>query len=196
MVGWVLLVFVVLLSGLLAYWGDIVGRKLGKKRLTVGRLRPRHTAAIMTALFGMIGSAIAIGAMLLVSEPVRAMLFEGDKVQAHLTELLYEQKKLKGDLAQKQGELEHTKNQVKTQENKVVEEQGKLQLARKDVAGLRAFAAILKREAVGVKSQLRMVRSQLTVLKPEIEKLKQARQSLNAELKYAQGDLLKFQEQN
>ena len=49
------LALVIALGGLVAYLADGLGRKLGKKRLTLFGLRPRHTATLMT-----IGAGIAI----------------------------------------------------------------------------------------------------------------------------------------
>lgn len=184
--GWFLLVFVVLVSGLLSYYGDVIGRKMGKKRLKVGRLRPRHTAAIMTALFGMFGAALAIGALLVVSEPVRAMLFEGDKVRADFDKINIDLKQTKGDLAQNRGELERTKGLVKTEQSRVRTEQGKLQLAQRDVSELRASANSLKAQAQVIKVQLSKVRSQVASLKKASESLKASNASLDTKRSYAE----------
>lgn len=183
------MVFFVALSGLLAYWGDVIGRKLGKKRLTVGRLRPRHTAAIMTALFGMIGAALAISALLLLSQPVAKMLFEGSKVEKHLRELQDEQKKLRGQIAQEKGKVESERTKVK-------KETAKLVLAQKDVKGLRDFAARLKTETSRVKSQLAGVRTQLGTIKLQVAKLRADKQKIDVQLGYSTDELAITQRQN
>lgn len=194
--SWILLVFVVLVSGFLSYWGDVVGRKLGKKRLTLGRLRPRHTAALMTAFFGMFGSALAIAALILVSEPVRAMLFEGDKVRSDLTRLQQEQKLLRGDLAQRLGELNNTKKEVNKQSELLKKEKGKLDLAQKDVASLTKLAKSLQQQASQVRSQLGVVRKQLATLGPEYEKLKGEYSRTRSAQQFAYEDNQKLQKNN
>lgn len=196
MYGALLLVFVVILSGALSYYGDVVGRKLGKKRLTIGKLRPRHTAAVMTALFGMIGSSIAIGTLLIISEPVRAMLFEGDQVRLRLSNLQGDMKVLKGDLAQRQGELEKTQRDVKTERQNVQSERSKLAQAKKDVSSLRSLAQSLRQQAQLRKAQIETVRRQLLALKPQYEKLRRESATLQATNNYLKGDNKSLQDRN
>jgi len=194
--GTFLLVFVVLLSGFLAYYGDVVGRKMGKKRLKFGRLRPRHTAAIMTALFGMIGSALAIGMLLTLSVPVRKMLFEGDKVKADFEKSQFDLNKTKGDLAQKQGELLRASGDFKAEQVKVKTEQGKLEVAQKDVSKLKSLAESLKKQAKFVQTQLVVVRKQVAGLRLDSLELKMSNKSLDKRRDYAETQYLKFQNQN
>src|SRR5687768_2192673 len=73
------LVVVVLASGLIAYFADWLGRKLGKKRLTIGRLRPRHTAALGTTLSGMIISVLTIVLVMAFSSDVREWILRGNE---------------------------------------------------------------------------------------------------------------------
>ena len=67
---WVVVVLV-LLSGVVAAVGDWLGRRLGKKRLRIGRLRPKHTAILTTAVAGMLITLTTILVLSLFSEQVR-----------------------------------------------------------------------------------------------------------------------------
>ena len=53
-------IVLVLVSGFIAYFGDLLGRRMGKKRLTLFGLRPRHTAIGVTTITGMIIAALAL----------------------------------------------------------------------------------------------------------------------------------------
>lgn len=160
-----LIAFVVLLSGLLAYYGDVFGRKLGKKRLTVGRLRPRHTAAMMTALFGMLGSGAAIGILVFLAQPVRVMLLEGDKLKSEISGL-------KSDLQKRQDELDKTKREVSVEKGLFSEEHVRLLTEQNNVSELKNLTQKLKEQADRSRNDLSKVRQQLSTLRPQFEKLK------------------------
>jgi len=72
----------ILVSGFIAYFGDLLGRWMGKKRLTLGRLRPRHTAYLVTALTGMLISAMALTALVSVNSQFKRVLTEGEQIIA------------------------------------------------------------------------------------------------------------------
>ncbi len=80
------LIFMVLAGGTVSYYGDILGRKLGKKRITIHKkIRPKKFAAAMTFIFGALGTALTIAVLFLVSEPVRTWIIEGNDAKARLT---------------------------------------------------------------------------------------------------------------
>ncbi|HRF60297.1 MAG TPA: DUF3084 domain-containing protein [Fimbriimonadaceae bacterium] len=74
-VGFILLLCVV--GALIAYGADILGRHLGKKRLSFGKLRPRHTAALATAVAGFCIPLFTVVLVALISKDVRVWLIEG-----------------------------------------------------------------------------------------------------------------------
>ena len=67
--------FLILLGGLIAPFGDLLGSKIGKARFTILKLRPKRTATIVTIITGGFISAISIGLLILVSEEFRQRLF-------------------------------------------------------------------------------------------------------------------------
>lgn len=103
-IGW-LAVFV-LVGGAIAYGADNLGRKLGKKRLSLGGLRPRHTAAVVTVGAGMLTALLTIVLMLAVSSDLRTALLQG-------RELLHDVEDLKTELDTRQGEYVRVGNEVR-----------------------------------------------------------------------------------
>lgn len=73
-------VVLILLSGFVAYFGDLLGRKMGKKRLTLFHLRPRYTAILFTVITGMIIAATALVALVAANSQFRKVLIEGDAI--------------------------------------------------------------------------------------------------------------------
>ena len=63
----------VLMAGIIAYNGDVIGRKYGKKRLTLFGLRPKHTAILITSVTGVFISALTTAAIFLLAPPVRRL---------------------------------------------------------------------------------------------------------------------------
>ena len=73
--AWILIVFLILLGGLIAPFGDLLGTKIGKARFSILKLRPKKTATIVTIITGGFISAVSIGLLILVSEEFRQRLF-------------------------------------------------------------------------------------------------------------------------
>ncbi len=84
MTGWLLILTLLVLGGVLSNLGDRLGSRVGKARLSLFRLRPRNTAVLITVLTGSLISAISLGLMLLVSERLRTGLFELDQLEERL----------------------------------------------------------------------------------------------------------------
>ena len=108
--AWILIVFLILLGGLIAPFGDILGTKIGKARFSILKLRPKKTATIITIITGGFISSISIGLLILVSEEFRQRLFVDipflqktlDESKKALIPLQEEQKELEGKIIQKE----------------------------------------------------------------------------------------------
>ena len=119
--AWILIVFLILLGGLIAPFGDLLGTKIGKSRFSILKLRPKKTATIVTIITGGFISAISIGLLLLVSEEFRQRLFVDipflqktlDESKKALVPLQEERKKLEDKIKNKEKELNKLKTDVK-----------------------------------------------------------------------------------
>ena len=119
--AWILIVFLIILGGLIAPFGDLLGTKIGKSRFSIFKLRPKKTATIITIITGGFISAISIGLLLLVSEEFRQRLFVDipflqktlDNSKKALLPLQEERKKLEEKINNKEKELNALKTNVK-----------------------------------------------------------------------------------
>src|SRR5436190_7594343 len=84
----------VLMGGLIAYNGDLIGRKYGKRRVTLFNLRPKHTAILITSVTGVFISAITTAALFLLVPRVREVILEGEHAIRELKPLQEGVKKL------------------------------------------------------------------------------------------------------
>jgi len=120
-VAWILIVFLIILGGLIAPFGDLLGTKIGKARFSILKLRPKKTATIITIITGGFISSISIGLLILVSEEFRLRLFVDipflqktlDESKKALIPLQEEQEELEGKIIQKEKELNQLKNNIK-----------------------------------------------------------------------------------
>ena len=119
--AWILIIFLILLGGLIAPFGDLLGTKIGKARFSILKLRPKRTATIVTIITGGFISAISIGLLILVSEEFRQRLFVDipflqktlDESKKALLPLKEERKKLEDKINNKEKELNKLKSDVK-----------------------------------------------------------------------------------
>ena len=119
--AWILIVFLILLGGLIAPFGDLLGTRIGKARFSILKLRPKKTATIVTIITGGFISAISIGLLILVSEEFRERLFVDipflqktlDESKKALLPLQEERKKLEVKIKSKEKELNKLKSDVK-----------------------------------------------------------------------------------
>lgn len=82
MYGIVLIGVMIVTGGAIAFIGDKLGTKIGKKRLSIFGLRPRHTSMIITVVTGILITGLSIGTMAVVSEDVRTALFGMEELNA------------------------------------------------------------------------------------------------------------------
>ncbi len=119
--AWILIVILILLGGLIAPFGDLLGTKIGKARFSLYKLRPKKTATIVTIITGGFISAISIGLLILVSEEFRQRLFVDipflqktlDESKKALVPLQEEKSKLEEKIFIKEKELNKLKSDVK-----------------------------------------------------------------------------------
>ena len=119
--AWILIVFLILLGGLIAPFGDLLGTKIGKARFSILKLRPKKTATIVTIITGGFISAISIGSLILISEEFRQRLFVDipflqktlEESKKALLPLQEERKMLEDKIKNKEKDLNKLKSDVK-----------------------------------------------------------------------------------
>jgi len=96
--GWLLILSLLVLGGILSTLGDRLGTRVGKARLSIFKLRPKSTAVLITVFTGSIISAISFAIMVAFNSQLRVGLFELDDIQAKIAERETELKKLEKNL--------------------------------------------------------------------------------------------------
>ena len=61
LVGLNIILIIAIMGGAIAFIGDKLGTKIGKRRMSIFGLRPKHTSIIMTIVTGILISAFTLG---------------------------------------------------------------------------------------------------------------------------------------
>lgn len=82
--GITIILILLAVSGLIAYLGDYLGRRIGKKRVSVFGLRPKHTSILLTIVTGVMITFTTLAVILLVSTMARKSFFGLQKVEGEI----------------------------------------------------------------------------------------------------------------
>lgn len=123
--GFYILLAVAVIGGLIAFLGDRVGMKAGKKRLSVFGLRPKHTSIAIAIITGILIAVATLVLLAVVSEDVRIALFHLEQIQSDLKDktLLVQKKEAEFDqLVKEYMENEKELARVSIQREKIQKE--------------------------------------------------------------------------
>ena len=119
MSGWLFIIFLLLLGGLISTLGDLLGSKIGKARFSILKLRPKKTAILITILTGSLISASSLFLMILVNRQLRVGLFRLGDLQKKLQEskqvlipLEKEREKLENKIKAKETEFKQLERNI------------------------------------------------------------------------------------
>ena len=196
MSGIFLIAVLVITGGAIAFIGDRLGTKIGKKRLSIFGLRPRHTSIIITIFTGIVITTLTFGVMAAASENVRTALFGLEELnrtmqetknnllhtQADLDAAKSEQKRTDAALQQSKADVDRLNEQQKSLE----EEASRLQAGIAELEGAKAELTARNEELAGNNQKLLADNTNLTAdnenLTADNKKLEERTRQLRAGL--------------
>jgi uncharacterized protein (DUF3084 family) len=174
------------LCGFIAYTGDLLGRRLGKKRLSVFGLRPKHTAVLLTVITGVLIAGFSFGAALAVVPGFRLAVTQGERLARTNRQLRAELRRLERQrivlgaenerAARQNRELSErsralaTENQQLTARNRELSAQSTLLAGRNQA---------LTRESAGLQQRNRELREASSALRDANRRLQESNRLLN-----------------
>jgi len=102
--GALLVLFIVVLAGVIAYIGDRVGHQVGRRRLTMFGLRPRYTSTIIAVSTGMLIALVVVLAAIFASEYVKTAFFRLGEVNNRINDLQAQANALTAELMNSRNE--------------------------------------------------------------------------------------------
>ncbi len=213
----VLFVGLTLATAVIAYWSDNLGKKLGKKRVSLWGLRPRTTATFLTIASSWLIMVFTLGVLLTIFPPLSQSLLRYDEVKANESNLDKSAKRLTGQVSGLKGQLTELRNQTRGLETQVKSASVKLKdvrgqltksreasdkarkgaaAARKEAANARKSAgAALSRQKTAVEREqsalgnLKNVRGQLGTTRQQREIAERQLENARGNLKRARADV-------
>ena len=196
-----------MLGGIIAYLGDRVGMRVGRKRLTLFGLRPKHTSIIITVTTGILIVAASLALLSIASEEVRTALFRMQEIQEALATTRLQYEGVVEELSRQQAELERTQAQrdAATRElalaeerlerisaeyaqvvNDLKEAEDNLEFTRQRVANLQQIGEELQR-------RIEEMQARIADMETEIARLEAEMRAANRQLDLVRGGELAFQ---
>ncbi|MDO5563413.1 MAG: DUF3084 domain-containing protein, partial [Synergistaceae bacterium] len=131
--NWSLLCTLMAVSAVVAWFGDYIGMKLGKKRITFLKLRPKHTSRIISVLTGVGIAMFTLFVLSIAVEPVRTALFSMNYVQKQINTLTEELQKNRSSLQGMELELFESKGTLKEKQEALQNVEKKLAVEMKNL---------------------------------------------------------------
>ncbi|MCD6155630.1 MAG: DUF3084 domain-containing protein [Candidatus Atribacteria bacterium] len=159
--SFLLILSIILLSGIIAYVGDFLGRRIGRRKLSLFKLRPRYTAFLVSIVTGILIATVTLLVLSTASEDVRTALFGMQELRERLDSLNQE-------VIARSLELENTKKQLEDYQSKIQESE--------------ARERELQNTKIALEEQARLLEETVTQLEQQRDDLQQELASLQAEL--------------
>lgn len=174
MYGLVLIAVLAVMGGIIAYIGDKLGSKVGKKKLTIFGLRPKHTSILVTIVTGILIAATTLGVLAMTSRDVRTALFGMKALKAELTSLSAEVAAKNNELAVSRTAMENMTAEYNTITAKVAETSKRLAAITSELAAVtqerdRTAAALNQLQADYALAQADLSRAQGELAKSQQE---------------------------
>ncbi|HHT42221.1 MAG TPA: DUF3084 domain-containing protein [Firmicutes bacterium] len=146
MYGFTLILTLAVVGGAIAYIGDRLGMNVGRKKLTLFGLRPKHTSILVTIVTGVLIATASIAVLSIASQDVRTALFNMKEIQEELRGLQKDYAEMKGQRDAANEELQEAELKLAQAESSYAAITAELELAQQSVEALNQERAFLEAE--------------------------------------------------
>ena len=183
--GWFMLIVLAVMGGLIAYLGDKIGSKVGKRKIKLMGLRPKYTSILVTIMTGISIAVVTLGVMSVLSENARVALFGMNKLrqQQHVLEeqrdrLLAEADKLAKEMQEKNDLLADNEVKLASQEEQLDGANDRLRLTLLDLEQVQAARDDASAQLGIVQTAFNQANADLATAQGEIEELEHTKAGL------------------
>jgi len=175
----ILIFCLVVATCVIAYWSDNLGKKLGKKRISLFGLRPRQTATLLSMASSVGIMLFTLTVLLVFSGSVRNALLYYDQVRADLNQA-------KGENAAAKRDIDTLNIERATAVDQVDKAQASLNGARKKVRETQAEVQEAGEKLKDARQQFDLARGQLSAARRDLSSARQSRDAARASTNRAQ----------
>lgn len=169
-IGIAMFFVLMLMGGLIAFLGDKIGSKVGKKRMTLFGLRPKYTSVIVTIISGVLISFLTVAVLAVVNENVRVALFGLSKLQAQMANLNQE-------IIVKNKELDEGKKQLEARNKEYEGVTKKSEKTVKELERVESQRAYVQSELFSVQNAYQEAQAGIRQSAEEIEQLEKQKKN-------------------
>ena len=171
MYGVTLILVLAVVGGVIAVIGDRLGTRIGKKKLTLFGLRPRHTAVVVTIFTGICITTVTFGIMAAASENVRTALFGMERLNTLIADTRTALDFTSGELEQAQRAQEEASGELAKSEAEIARLSGEQADLRAESDRLAAGNRALMMEKEGLVSLNGRLAGENETLQTDIQEL-------------------------
>jgi uncharacterized protein (DUF3084 family) len=187
--NWMLILSLIGASAIVAYVGDVVGMKIGKRRISLFGLRPRYTSSFITVLTGILITVVTLWLISMTSETVRTALFSMKFVQRQITQLTSQLQESRQELQEmefklfaSQEDLQKKQEELKAAQDKFERVLTQLEQVRKDLKVQTERSMAVEAERIRLEGELKELQSRRATLEKSVSSLRAEMESLKSGL--------------
>ncbi len=186
--GIIFVISILILGGLIAVVSDRLGMKVGKARLSLFKMRPRQTAAVVTIVTGTVLSGLTLGIMFTASKPLRRGVFKIDQIQERLNQT-------RKDLTQTTDERDRVQRELALASSKLKTAQTQFRQINESLEKTNTEAVEIQTELEQAQQQLQQAESQLSQLQQQLDGVETAKAEMESELNQTEDQLQQVSQQ-
>lgn len=171
---WFILVIAVS-GGLIAYIGDKLGSKIGKRRMSLFGLRPYYTSVMVTVITGILIAAGTIAVASILSSNVRTALFGMERLRTEMSNL-------SNEVSQRSKELDEGKKELAKKVEALALINAQVQRTEAELADAENARDSMSGELQTVQSAYASARTNLQKAQGEVVSLEETRQKMTAHI--------------
>ena len=212
--AFVIIAAVVFLSGLIAYIGDRIGMKMGKKRVSLFGLRPRYSSIIITIVTGILIAVLSVTILLAVYSELRQALFNINDVLnrlEYLNEQLAERdqqlsqrdqkleerdrelSRLQEEIESREAEIAEKETEIEEKDQEITEIEEQLAQLRENRDQLQQRVDELSSQREDLEAQVNQLENQISALEADYDELREVANQLQAGVIYYMGEDIVYQ---
>lgn len=174
-IGAAIFLVLIVMGGVIAFLGDRIGSKVGKKRMTLFGLRPKYTSVIVTIISGVLISFSTVAVMAVVNENVRVALFGLSKLQTRMNDLNQE-------IKVKNRELEKGKLQLEARNKEYEDVTKKSEETSKELDRVESQRIYMEQELSSVQDAYDEAKAGVERSAAEIQDLEKTKEDLSSNI--------------
>ncbi len=185
--NWMLIIILLTVSSIVAYIGDIVGMRFGKKRISIFGLRPRATSSLITVVSGILITILTLAVLSATSQTVRTAIFSMKFVQKQITELTSQLQGSRTELVDLETRLLDNQKDLVSKQLQLANVEGDLDRSETRLREIEAELGRAKAEQQATLSSLEELENERSSLEKEVDTLKTESRRLREGLEYIRG---------